>query len=64
MRSLAMMTLTHFQAMCLFAFLISVTFAFMSRRRIGDRVRYTLYAFLAFLLVAIAVGWIMFPASH
>lgn len=58
------LTLSHFQTMCLFALIISVTFAFMSRRRIGNRIRYAAYAFLAFLLVAIAFGWLMYPASH
>lgn len=57
-------SLTHFQTMCLFAFLISVAFAFMSRRRLSDRLRYAAYAFLAFLLVAVAFGWLMYPASH
>jgi heme A synthase len=60
----AAITLTHFQAMCLFAFIISVTFAFISRRRLSDRLRYAICAFLAFLLVAVAVGWLMYPASH
>jgi heme A synthase len=58
------LNLTHFQSMCLFAFVISLAFAFMSRKRMGERLRYTLYAFLAFLLVAVAMGWLMFPASH
>jgi heme A synthase len=60
----APLTLSHFQAMCLFAFIISLAFAFISRKQIGERLRYTLYAFLAFLLVAVAMGWLMYPASH
>lgn len=58
------LTLSHFQAMCLFAFIISLAFAFISRKRLGERLRYALYAFLAFLLVAVAMGWLMYPASH
>lgn len=64
MNSHSAFALTHFQTMCLFAFLVSIAFAFMSRRRISDRLRYAAYAFLAFLLVAIAFGWLMYPASH
>ena len=58
------MTLTHFQTMALFAFIVSVVFAFLSRRRLSSRIRYTLWAFLAFLLVAVALGWVMYPFSH
>lgn len=58
------MNLSHFQAMVIFAFIVSLAFAFLSRRRFGSRVRYTVWAFLAFLLVAVAIGWLMYPASH
>jgi heme A synthase len=58
------MSLSHFQTMVLFAFIVSLAFAFLSRRRFSSRVKYTVWAFLAFLFVAIAVGWIMYPASH
>jgi len=58
------MNLTHFQSMLLFAFIVSLGFAFLSRRRLRSRIRYLLWAFLAFLMVAITIGWIMYPASH
>jgi hypothetical protein len=56
--------LTHFQALLFFALVVSVTFAFLSKREIADRVKYTLWAFLAFLLVAIGIGWLMYPFSQ
>jgi len=58
------MNLTHFQSMLLFAFIVSLGFAFLSRRRLRSRIRYLVWAFLGFLLVAITIGWIMYPASH
>jgi cell division septal protein FtsQ len=58
------MNLTHFQSMVLFAFIVSLGFAFLSRRRLKSRIRYLVWAFVAFLLVAITIGWIMYPASH
>ena len=56
--------LNHFQATLIFAFCVSVAFAFLSKRRLGERIRYTVWAFLAFLLVAIGIGWLMYPFSH
>lgn len=56
--------LTHFEALSLFALLVSVTFAFLSKRTMADRVKYTAWAFLAFLLVAIGIGWLMYPFSQ
>ncbi len=58
------MNLNHFQAMLLFAFVISVAFAFLTKRKLAERVKYALWAFLAFLLVAVAVGWLMYPLSR
>jgi hypothetical protein len=56
--------LTHFEALLFFALVVSVSFAFLSKREPLDRAKYTLWAFLAFLLVAIGVGWLMFPFSQ
>ena len=56
--------LNHFEALVFFAFVVSVTFAFLSKRRLKERLKYTLWAFLAFLLVAIGVGWLMYPFSQ
>jgi hypothetical protein len=56
--------LTHFEALLFFALVVSVTFAFLSKRTAVERVKYTLLAFLAFLLVAIGIGWLMYPFSQ
>jgi hypothetical protein len=56
--------LNHFQAMLLFALLISVAFGFVSRRRPLDRVKYKLWSLLLFLLVGIGIGWAMYPFSR
>ena len=56
--------LTHFDALWFFALVVSVTFAFLSKRGFAERVKYTLWAFLAFLLVAIGIGWLMYPFSQ
>jgi len=56
-------SLTHCGALVFFALVVSVTFAFLSKRGIFERAKYTLWAFLAFLIVAIGIGWLMFPFS-
>jgi heme A synthase len=58
------MMLNHFQAMVIFALAISLAFAFLSKSRMDERVRYVLWAFLGFLVVAIGIGWLMYPFSR
>ena len=56
--------LTHFHALAFFALVVSITFAFLSKRETSERAKYILWAFLAFLLVAIGIGWLMYPFSQ
>jgi cytochrome bd-type quinol oxidase subunit 2 len=56
--------LTHFQALVFFALVVSATFAFLSKRGAMERAKYFAWAFLAFLLVAIGIGWLMYPFSQ
>lgn len=58
------MILNHFQAMILFAIAVSVAFAFLSKNSTSERVRYAIWAFVAFLVVAIGIGWLMYPFSR
>ena len=55
------LVLTHLQAMALFAFFTSLVFAFLNKKRLGERGKYFLWSLLAFLLIAIGLGWLMFP---
>ena len=56
--------LSHFQAMLIFAAIVSVAFGFLGRRRPKDRVRYILWSFFLFLAVGIGIGWLMLPFSR
>jgi hypothetical protein len=56
--------LSHFQAMALFALIISVAFGFLSRRRPIDRVKYIVWSLFLFLLVGVAIGWAMYPFTR
>ena len=63
MSGLPAVELTHFQALLVFAVVISIAFGFLGRRRPKDRVRYILWSLLLFLLVGIGIGWAMLPFS-
>jgi NhaP-type Na+/H+ or K+/H+ antiporter len=56
--------LSHFQAMVLFALVISVAFGFLSRRPPLDRLKYILWSFGLFLVIGIGIGWLMYPFSR
>jgi NhaP-type Na+/H+ or K+/H+ antiporter len=56
--------LSHFQAMVLFALIISVAFGFLSRRRSIDRVKYIVWSLFLFLLVGVTIGWAMYPFTR
>ena len=58
------MNITHFQAMILFAVAVSLAFAFLSKHEMHDRLRYAVWAFAAFLAVAVGIGWLMYPFSR
>jgi hypothetical protein len=58
------MTFSHFQAMTLFALLISIAFGFLSRRRTNERVKYIIWSLFLFLLIGVGIGWAMYPFSR
>ncbi len=58
------LVLNHFQAMLLFAFVVSVAFAYLSRESARDRQRYAALAFAAFLGAALLMGWIMYAVQR
>lgn len=55
--------LSHFQAMLLFALVISVAFGFLGRRKPIERVKSIVWSLLLFLLVGVGVAWAMYPFS-
>lgn len=58
------MTLNHFQSMIFFAVVISFAFAFLTKHKFSERLKYALWTFFLFLLVAVAIGWLMYPLSR
>lgn len=56
--------MSHFADMSWFALIVSVALAVLSRGTTNERVKYAVMSFFAFLLISIAIGWLMFPFSH
>lgn len=55
------MVLSHFTALVLFSFLVSVVFAIVSKEKLRDQLIYGAKVFLAFVGIALLLGWIMYP---
>jgi putative Mn2+ efflux pump MntP len=56
------MIVSHFAAMLLFAFLVSVVFGVLSKNTPRERLLYGAKVFGAFVGVALVLGWIMYAA--
>ncbi len=55
--------MSHFAAMLVFALLVSVALACLTRRTTAERIRYALRTFLLFILVGVGFAWLMYPFS-
>ncbi len=54
------MSLTHFPAMLLFSFLVSVVFGVLSKETPREQAIYGAKVFAAFVGIAIVLGWLMY----
>jgi len=53
--------LSHFEALVVFALLVSTVFGLITKRTPRDQFRYGVFVFFSFIGVAIVVGWLMYP---
>lgn len=56
--------LTHFQALLVFALCISLGMGYLSGRTPRRRAVDALRAFTLFVLIGIAIAWMLYPLSH
>jgi hypothetical protein len=56
--------LSHLQSLLLFAVIISLAFGTLGRRDPLERLKYATWSFAMFVLVAVALGWLMYPFSR
>ena len=54
------MALTHFPALVIFSFLVSVVFGVLSKETPRERFVYGAKVFGAFVGIALALGWLMY----
>ena len=55
------MILSHVTALVVFSFLVSVVFAVLSKDSLRAQVIYGAKVFIAFVGIAVLLGWIMYP---
>lgn len=55
------MVISHFEALVLFSFLVSVVFAVLSKPTLPEQLIYGAKVFAAFVGIALLLGWIMLP---
>jgi putative Mn2+ efflux pump MntP len=58
------MVISHFPAMVLYAFFVSVVFGVIAKNTNRERVLYGLKSFGLFIVVALLIGWLMYPFPH
>jgi hypothetical protein len=58
------MYLSHFEALLLFAFLASLALACLMQRTAAERIRYAVWSFVLFVVIAVGIAWAMYPFSH
>jgi hypothetical protein len=56
--------LTHFQALLIFALCISLGMGFLSESTVRGRAAETLRVFALFVVIGVAVAWMLYPFSH
>ena len=55
------MVISHFDALTLLSFLVSVVFAVLSKGTLREQVIYGAKVFIAFVGIAVLLGWLMLP---
>jgi len=54
------MAVSHFPAMLLFSFLVSVVFGVIAKNTPRERLLYGLKSFALFVGIAVVIGWLMY----
>ena len=52
---------SHFAALTVFALIVAVVFAIITKSTLREQVQYGAFVFISFLAAGIVLGWIMYP---
>ena len=58
------MALSHFASMALFALLLSAATAGLTQHTTGERIKYAAITFALFMVIGVAIAWLLFPFSR
>ena len=58
------LVLSHVEAMTVFAFFVSLVFAFLGKNDRKEQIKYFVRTFAFFLLAGIGIGWLMYPFPY
>jgi hypothetical protein len=61
---IALLNLSHFGIMLLFALLVSMALACLTQRTASNWIKYTLWSFALFVVISVSVAWLMYPISR
>ncbi|HUJ31303.1 MAG TPA: hypothetical protein VLY23_08490 [Candidatus Acidoferrum sp.] len=61
---MSLILVSHFGVLLMFALFVSLALGFLARRTFARRVCYVLWSFALFVLVSIAIAWLMYPFSR
>jgi hypothetical protein len=61
---IALLNLSHFGIMLLFALLVSMALACLTQRTAPNWIKYTLWSFALFVVISVSVAWLMYPISR
>lgn len=53
------MVISHFVAVLIFSFSVSIVFAVTTKENVREQVSYGFFVFVAFSAVAVGFGWVM-----
>jgi uncharacterized membrane protein len=54
----------HFPMLLLYSFCAACVIGFLSRGSTASRIRSSLWTFISFVALAVAIAWLLYPFSH
>ncbi|MGH9771032.1 MAG: hypothetical protein ACRD4Q_04950 [Candidatus Acidiferrales bacterium] len=60
----ALVNISHFAAMVIFAALISIALGCLTQRTTMRKIKYALWSFVLFMVAGVGIAWLMYPFSR